>query len=174
MASTEKPKPPPPPTLARLAAESLIETIDGPAPIVKLVGKSTPVATRLPDGRVGFRMMSQVREVEAEAEILRVRSEDGGEALVGAGHVFLRAGGGEVRAGELRPGDRLEALWSYPEGYRIPDEEGFAPRLRGQVWTPGVVVAACERAGRGPLYGASVRETKCFLLSFGALSRAQE
>ena len=39
----EKPKPPPPPTLTRLAGPSLIETIDGPMEIVKLVGKVMPV-----------------------------------------------------------------------------------------------------------------------------------
>jgi hypothetical protein len=34
-------------------------------------------------------------------------------------------------------------------------------------------VCSIEPAGRGPVFGGSVRETKSYFLTFGALSRAQ-
>ena len=48
------------PTLTRLAGEALVETIDGPVEIVKLVGKVMPVLTRFEGGELGFRMMTQI------------------------------------------------------------------------------------------------------------------
>jgi hypothetical protein len=169
----DKSNPPAPPTCTRLAADALVETIDGPVEIVKLVGKVMPVLTRFPDGRLGFRMMTQIRELDAEAELLRLVNADGQVVRVGAGHIFVRADGSEVPAADLRVGDSLEAGWSYLPGYVVPAADEYAAEIRGKAWESPVRIRGIEPGGSGPLYGASVRETKSYFLTFGARSRAQ-
>ena len=166
-------KPNPPPTLSRLAGDALVETIDGPVEIVKLVGKVMPVMTRMPDGTIGFRMLREVREVEADADLLALRNADGQIVRVGLEQVFVGADGREVRARELRPGDRLRTGWTYPDGYVPPDAGEYAPRLRSQPWVGVVEISASASAGRAPVFGFSVNQTKCCYLTFGALCRAQ-
>ena len=173
MASNDQPKPPPPRTLTCLAADSLVETIDGPMEIVKLVGKSIPVLTRLTDGSLGFRMMNQVREVGADLPLLQLRNGDGQVVVVGRDHVFVDSRGREVRAGDLAVGAGLDAGWTYPEGYEIPDAEEYASDVRGRSWATPIIVRHVEDAGVGPAYGASVAGTKSFFLTFGARCRAQ-
>lgn len=173
MASKDQPKPPPPPTLTCLAAASLIETIDGPVEIVKLAGKSTPVLTRLCDGRLGFRMMSQVREIASETPLLRLFNADRQEVVVGASHVFLAPGGKEVAARDLSEGALLESSWTYPAGYEIPDAEEYSLEVRGRPWQPALRVIRIEPVGAGPAFGASVSDTKTYFLTFGAHCRAQ-
>lgn len=174
MAEQPKPKKPILPTLTRLAADSLVETIDGPVEIVKLVGKVMPVLTRFQDGQLGFRMMTQIRELEPEADLLRLTNTDGQVLRVGTDHVFVRANGEEARASELAEGDELDSGWSYPPGYELPDAEEYAPDVRGKAWNNPVVIRKIESGERGPIYGASVKETKSYFLTFGAKARAQE
>lgn len=169
----KKPKKPILPTLTRLAADSLVETIDGPVEIVKLVGKVMPVLTRFSDGQLGFRMMTQIRELEAEADLLRITNADGQVLRVGLEHVFVRADGSEARASELSVGDELDSGWTYPAGYELPDAPEYG-ESRGQAWKQPVVVRSIDPDGTGPLYGATVKETKAYYLTFGAQSRAQE
>ncbi len=166
-------KAPPPPTLSRLAAEALIETIDGPVEIVKLVGKTIPVLTRLGDGSLGFRMMREVRQIESDDPLLEVESSDGQTVRVGSDHVFVRVDGSDVRAADLVVGELLEPAWSYPEGYAFPDAPEYAPALRGRPFDRAVLVAAVRPAGSGPLFGSSVSETKSYFLALGARARAQ-
>jgi len=166
-------KPKPPVTLTRLSGTALVETIDGPVPVIKLVGKAMPVLTRFRDGALGFRMMREVREVEPTAAVLELVNADGQVVAVGADHVFVRSDGREVRARDLLAGDRLEQGWSYPPGYDVPVAEEYAAAVRGRAWDPAVVVAAIRPAGEGPLFGCTVNETKSFFLTFGARCRAQ-
>lgn len=166
-------KSPPPRTLTRLSADALVETIDGPVEIAKLVGKTIPVLTRMPEGSLGFRMMTQIREIEPDARLLALCNGDGQVVVVGADHVFVAAGGAEVRAADLAAGDRLESGWSYPPGYQIPDAEEYAPEIRARSWETPIVVRSCEPAGRGPVFGGSVSGTKTYFLTFGARCRAQ-
>ncbi|MDG2308149.1 MAG: hypothetical protein P8R42_26530 [Candidatus Binatia bacterium] len=170
----DKPKKPILPTLTRLAADSLVETIDGPVEIVKLVGKVMPVLTRFGDGNLGFRMMTQIRELHADADLIRLTNADGQVLRVGLDHVFVRANGDEARAAELAEGDELASGWSYPAGYEVPDAEEYAGDVRGKTWSNSVVVRSVDKGERGPLYGATVKETKSYYLTFGAQSRAQE
>ena len=121
-------KPEPPPTLSRLSASALVETIDGPVEIIRLAGKSAPVLTRLSDGKLGFRMMTQIRELDPDAPLLQLTNGDGQRVEVGEDHVFVRADGREVRAAELHPGDRLEVGWTYPRGYEVPDADRVRSR----------------------------------------------
>lgn len=168
-----KPKPPPPPTLSRLAGDSLVETIDGPMEIVNLVGKVMPVTTRLADGAMGFRMMIHIREIEADAPLVRLENQDGQTLVVGADHVFVAADGSEVRASELQAGAELEPSWSYPSGYPVPDAPEYGEHIRGREFANPVRVTAVSDAGRGAVYGATVKQTAAYYLTFGAKSRAQ-
>ena len=171
--ASEKPKKPPPPTLSRLAGTTLVETIDGPMEIIKLVGKVMPVTTRLSDGKLGFRMMINIREIEADAPLVRLENQDGQSLVVGAEHVLVTADGREVRAGDLEVGAELEPSWSYPAGYAVPDAPEYADHIRGQEFSSAVRVTAVEEAGRGAVYGATVKQTAAYFLTFGAKSRAQ-
>ena len=166
-------KPKPPPTLTRLAADALVETIDGPVAVVKLVGKAMPVLTRFQDGALGFRMMREVREVEAEGSLIELANADGQVVRVGAEHVFVRPDGRTVRARELTPGDRLQAGWSYPSGYVPPDAEEYDAAIRARPFEAAVVIASARRVGPGQLFGGSVNQTRNFFLTFGACCRAQ-
>jgi hypothetical protein len=159
--------------MTRLAADALIETIDGPMEIVKLIGKTIPVLTRFPAGELGFRMMSQVREIAPEAPLVRLRNADHQVVIVGADHVFVDSAGREVRAAEVTAGMGLEAGWTYPGGYSIPDADEYSSAVRGRDWSTPVLVLAREDAGHGPVYGATVAGTKSFFLTFGARCRAQ-
>ena len=173
MTASNAPKPAPARTMTRLAADALIETIDGPMEIAKLVGKTIPVLTRMPAGNLGFRMMTQIREIEADAALHALRNADGQMVLVGTEHVFVSADGDEVRASELISGTRLESGWTYPVGYEIPDAEEYAAEIRAKPWETPVVIRSCEPAGRGPVFGGSVSGTKTYFLTFGARCRAQ-
>jgi hypothetical protein len=171
--SETKPKPPAPATRTRLAAEALVETIDGPVRIVELVGKAIPVLTRFRDGNLGFRMLREVRAVEPAAPLLEVTNQDGQIVAVGLEHVFVRSDGSEVRAGDLEIGEKLEPGWSYPSGYGIPAAPEYGSPVRGRPWQQAVVVTATRPLGEGALYGFSVNETKTYFLTFGARCRAQ-
>lgn len=173
MPPDEKPKPPPPPTLSRLAADALVETIDGPVEIVKLVGKIMPVLTRFRDGALGFRMMREIRQLE-DGDLYELVNGDEQRVHLGAEHVLVRDDGTEVRVGELQPGAALEPGWTYVAGYTPPDAPEYARGARGAPWRHAVIVTAVTPVGRGPLYGFSVNETKRYFLTFGAMSRAQQ
>lgn len=166
-------KPKPQPTLTRLAPDALVETIDGPVPAVKLVAKVTPVLTRFRDGTLGFRMLREVREVEASGSLVELTNADGQTVRVGSSHVFVRADGREVRAGELVAGDRLEAGWTYPGGYVPPDAPEYAAAIRGRAFDASVLIEAVRKIGEGVLIGGSVNETGSYFLTFGARCRAQ-
>ena len=172
MPPDEKPKPPPPATLTRLAADSLVETIDGPVEIVKLVGKVMPVLTRFRDGALGFRMMREIRELD-EGDLYELVNSDEQRVRLGADHILVREDGSDVRVAEVRPGDRLHPGWSYVAGYTPPDAPEYAPDVRGQPFDRAVVVKSIAPAGRGQQFGFSVNETKRYFLTFGAMSRAQ-
>jgi len=172
MPPEDKAKPPPAPTLSRLAEDALVETIDGPVKIVELLGKVMPVLTRFRDGTLGFRMMREIRAL-GESDLVEVVNGDEQRVRLGADHVLVREGGSEVRAADLRPGDRLEPSWTYDASYVPPDAPEYAPHVRGQAWQRPVLVSQVRAAGRGPVIGFSVNETKRYFLTFGAMSRAQ-
>lgn len=172
MPPEEKPKPPPPPTLSRLAEDALVETIDGPVEIVKLVGKVMPVLTRFRDGALGFRMMTAIRQLE-DGEIFELVNGDEQRVRLGGDHVLVREDGSEVRVRDVKPGDRLHPGWTYPAGYTPPDAPEYSPGVRGRPFDRAVVVTGIGSVGEGAQFGFSVNETRRYFLTFGAMSRAQ-
>lgn len=172
MPPDEKPKPPPKPTLSRLAEDALVETIDGPVEIVKLVGKTMPVLTRFHDGSLGFRMMREIRQLE-DGPLFELVNGDQQRVRLGAEHVLVREDGSEVPVRDVRPGDRLAPSWTYKAGYVPPDAPEYSPEARGKPWPEAVIVRSIVPVGKGTLFGFSVNDTKQYFLTFGALSRAQ-
>jgi hypothetical protein len=172
MPPEEKPKPPPPPTLSRLAEDALVETIDGPVEIVKLVGKVMPVLTRFRDGALGFRMMTAIRQLD-DGELFELANGDEQRVRLGGDHVLVREDGSEARVRDVKVGDRLHPGWTYPAGYTPPEAPEYAPGIGGQPWDRAVLITGIESIGRGTLFGFSVNETKRYFLTFGAMSRAQ-
>jgi hypothetical protein len=172
MPPEEKAKPPPPPTLSRLAEDALVESIDGPVEIVKLVGKVMPVLTRFRDGALGFRMMTAIRQLD-DGELFELVNADEQRVRLGGEHVLVREDGSEVRVRDVKPGDRLHPGWTYVAGYTPPDAAEYAPGVRGQPWDRAVVVTDIQSVGHGAQFGFSVNETKRYFLTFGAMSRAQ-
>lgn len=172
MPPDEKPKPPPKPTLSRLAEDALVETIDGPVEIVKLVGKVMPVLTRFQDGGLGFRMMREIRQLD-DGDVIELVNGDEQRVRLGAEHVLIREDGSEVLVGDVVPGERLQPSWTYQVGYTPPDAPEYAPESRNKPWPYAVIVTSVAAVGRASLFGFSVNETKRYFLTFGALSRAQ-
>lgn len=173
MEKAKTPKKPPPPSRSRLAGNALVETIDGPTPILTLVGKVMPVTTRFPDGRLGFRMMINIREISPDESLITLRNEDGQSVTVGVEHQFLQADGNAIAATDVVVGTELDAGWSYPAGYVIPDAPEYAAHLRGKPFAKPIRVVSVEDGGRGPVYGATVKQTASYYLTFGACSLAQ-
>ena len=113
--------------MTHLTADALIEAIDGPTVVGSLEGKSMPILTRLPNGKLGFRIMGKFGKSASPAGILRVTLENGQTIRVAGEQVFFRKGLEEVRAAELAPGDGLEPSWDYRDAYSPPDLSARRP-----------------------------------------------
>ncbi len=152
--------------MTHLAADALIEAIDGPAVVGSLEGKSMPILTRLPNGKLGFRMMGKFAKSAAPGPVVRVILENGQSIRTGVEQVFFRKGMEEVRAAELAPGDGLEPAWDYRAAYRPPD----LPDSRPADGTLRVVTVAPD--GEAETFSAPIRETGKFFATCGALLKA--
>jgi hypothetical protein len=152
--------------MASLAGDALIEAIDGPNAVGSLEGKSMPVLTRFPDGRIGFRMMGKFAKTPAPVPMMKVVFENGRSVRVGADQIFVKAPMVPVSAADLKPGDGIEVSWDYPDGYQPADVSDGRPAnrtLRVQSVTPD---------GEAEAFFAPIRETGVFFLTCGALLQA--
>lgn len=152
--------------MASLTAEALIEAIDGPVAVGTLEGKSMPVLTRFPDGRIGFRMMGKFAKAPAPVPVVKVTFENGASVRVGADQVFLKKPMVPVKASELQPGDGVVPSWDYREGYRPPDLEERRPA------DGTLLVESVAPDGEAEVLSAPIRETGIFFLHCGALLQA--
>jgi hypothetical protein len=138
----------------------MVETAEGPVAMADTAGKGFAVMTRLPSGQLGFRQLIKVT-VAGPVDLVRVVFDTGHVVLTARGHRFFRVGMEAVPAEALVVGDRLEAAFHYPEGYRPP----VVPPLGG----PGLGVRAVEPAGQGEVFAGTVRETHVLFLTAGVL-----
>jgi hypothetical protein len=150
-----------------LTGDSLIETVDGPVAIGGLVGKSITVMTRLPDGRLGFRLFTKIAVTAMGVPVLRVWFDNGHSVLVDGGHVFYARGGVERPVGELMAGEPLDSFAHFPEGYVYRRMDGSTATSVGAVCVAGV-----EPAGTGDVFGGVVNETGRYFVTAGVLSKA--
>lgn len=152
--------------MTALTAETLVEAIDGPAQVGALEGKSMPILTRLPDGKLGFRIMGKFAKAPSASPVVRVTFENGQSVRVGVDQVFFKKGMAEAAAGSLRPGDALEPSWDYRDGYQPPD----LPEQRPADGTLRVVSVAPD--GEAETFSAPIRETGRFFLACGVMLKA--
>ena len=144
-----------------LAGDCMVETAEGPVAMAETPNKGFAVLTRLPSGQLGFRQLIKVTTT-GPVPLVRVVLETGHAAVVASGHPFFRVGMERVAAAELRPGDRLETAFRYPDGY-VPTNVGKPPHA----W--GVSVRTVEPAGEGPVMTGTVRDTHALFLTAGVL-----
>jgi hypothetical protein len=152
--------------MTHLTADALIEAIDGPTVVGSLEGKSMPILTRLPNGKLGFRIMGKFAKSASPAGILCVTLENGQSIRVGGEQVFFRNGLEDVRAAELAPGDGLEPSWDYRDAYRPPDLSARRS-ADGTIRVVGVVAD-----GEAETFTAPIRETGKFFATCGVLLKA--
>lgn len=150
-----------------LAGESLIETVDGPVAIGGLVGKSITVMTRLPNGRIGFRLFSKIAVTASGAAVVRVSFDNGQSVVVDEAHVFYAEGRVERPVTTLVPGELLDSNAYFPKGYVFRRMDGST-----EVSAGAVAVASVEPAGVADVYGGVVNETGAYFVSAGVLCKA--
>jgi hypothetical protein len=151
-----------------IAADTKLETPEGPL-TVKTVGTSpTSVMTRTDDGTVRFAMTSDVRKVAEAQPVLRITLENGRALRVGVDQVLLAHDLREVSAGDLRPGDELLNVFSFPVGYQYRTDDDQVRASNGAVKVAGV-----EPAGDADLYSLKVTRTGRFVFSSGVIGKAE-
>jgi hypothetical protein len=152
-----------------LAAETKVETPEGPLTVRGLAGKSVPAFTRDDNGRVRFRMMQNIRKVAEQVPVLKITLETGGSFRVAADQVLYRKGMVETRAADLGGDDSLEPMFHYPEGYQYRDSDTGAECES----TQAVRVVGVEDGGSADVYALAVSRTGCFFVAAGILCKAE-
>ncbi len=152
--------------MASLAADALIEGIDGPTPAGSLEGKSLPVLTKLLDGHVGFRIMGKFVKTPTPVPVLRVEFENGRSARLSADQIVYKKPMIPVAAADLQPGDGIEVSWDYREGYRPPDLPEHRPSNRT------LRIRSVVPDGESEAFSAPIHQTGMFYLACGALLKA--
>lgn len=150
-----------------LSGDSLIETVDGPLAIATLVGKSMPVLTRLPNHRIGFRLMTKIACVATGVPLLRVTFDNGQHVTVDRAHVFYAQGWIERPVEGLTPGETLDSSFHYPPGYEFRRGDGTT-----EISVGGVRVHGLEDAGTADVFTGLVNETGAYFVTAGVLCKA--
>lgn len=152
-----------------IAADTKLETPEGPMMAKNVVGKTIPVFTRESDGRIRFRMIINARKVAEQQPVLKIVLETGGSFRVAPEQVLFKKGMIECRADELRAGDDLEPAFHYPQGYEFQNDLTQTQEVSRQAWKTINV----EPDGTADIYSLGVRETGCFMLSAGVLAKGE-
>jgi hypothetical protein len=154
--------------ICAVAADTKLETPEGPL-TVKTVGASpTAVMTRTDDGLVHFAMSADVRKVADAQPVLRLVLDNGRALRVGAEQRLLGHGLELLRAGALRPGDELLNAFAFPAGYEYRTDEGETVRSNGTV-----KIVSVEPAGDADLYSLRIALTGRFIFSSGVIGAAE-
>ena len=150
-----------------VASDTKLETPEGPLTVATVAKTPCSVLTRTDDGAVRFAMISSIQKVAEAQAVLRVRLDNGLSFRVGAQQVLFRKGMSEVPAGDLKPGDELEPVFTFPAGHIFRTTDGTPETARG-----ALTVTHVEPAGESDLYSLSVPRTGRFLFSAGVLGKA--
>jgi len=151
-----------------IAADTKLETPEGPL-TVKTVGASpTAVMTRTDDGTVRFAMTTAVRKVADVQPVLRITLENGRALRVGAEQILFAQDLRPVRAADVRAGDELANAFVFPAGYEYRTDDGQPRTSNG-----ALQVKAIEPAGEADLYSLKVVRTGCFVFSSGVIGKAE-
>jgi hypothetical protein len=150
-----------------VAADTKLETPEGPL-TVKTVGTSpTAVMTRTDDGQIRFAMSSAVEKVGEAQPVLRIALVNGRTLRVGAAQLLCGPDGSERPAGELAAGDALLDAFAFRPGYEYRTDAG---ELR--VSDGCVAIATITPGGEADIYALRVSRTGRFVFSAGVIGKA--
>jgi hypothetical protein len=151
-----------------VAADTKLETPEGPLTIKTVGASPTSVMTRTDDGAVRFAMSTDVRKLADAQPVLRIALENGRALRVGPQQILLKADQEEARAADLRPGDALLNAFAFPPGYEYRADDGQTRTSNGTV-----TVTAVEPGGEADLYTLKVARTGRFVFSSGVIGKAE-
>jgi hypothetical protein len=151
-----------------VAADTKLETPEGPMTIGALARTPASVFTRMPDGKIRFAMLRDITKVAEQQPVVRVRLASGLAFRVARSQALVKPDGGEVAAGALRAGDELSLGFAFPAGYAYRPDGGGEATASG-----GVAVTAVEEAGAADVYTFRVNGSDRFLFSAGVLGRCE-
>ncbi|MBI4518958.1 MAG: hypothetical protein HY699_24465 [Deltaproteobacteria bacterium] len=151
-----------------VAADTKVETPEGPLAIRAAAGQTIAVLTRDDTGQHCFRLMRAVELAASQQPVLKFTLENGRSFRVGAEQVLLKAGMVEARAAEIAPGDLLAAGFCFPPSYVYRDDDGQARTSKAALCVTGV-----EAAGTADIYRLAVDQSGSFCLSAGVLCKAE-
>jgi hypothetical protein len=152
-----------------IAADTKLETPEGPLTIKTVGGSPTSVMTRTDDGLVRFAMSTDVHKVAEARPVLRIVLDNGRAFRVGADQILLAGPEPhEVRAGDLRAGDALLGAFVFPLGYAYRTDAGEERLSQGTV-----AVTAVEPSGEADIYSLKVPRTGRFVFASGAIGKAE-
>jgi hypothetical protein len=154
-------------TTSSVAADTKLETPEGPLTIKTVGASPTSVMTRTDDGAIRFALSSEVRKLAEARPVLRIALANGRALRVGPEQILLKQGLQEVRAADLRAGDELLDAFAFPPGYEYETDDGQTRTSNGTVQ-----VTAVEPGGEADLYGLKVARTGRFVFSSGVIGRA--
>ena len=152
--------------MSAIAADTKLETPEGPITVKTVLKTPTAVMTRTDDGAIRFAMTTPGAMTSSQP-VLRIVLENGKSFSVGAAQSLLKQGMEPVAAADLRAGDRLEAVFVFPAGYVYKTDTGDRRESDGMI---GVV--SVEAAGETDVYAMKVERTGRFAFSAGPLGVA--
>ncbi|MEO8605822.1 MAG: hypothetical protein ABI629_24850 [bacterium] len=150
-----------------VAADTKLETPEGPLTVKGVGGSPTAVMTRTDDGVIRFSMSSGVEKIGDAQPVLRLTLDNGRTLRLGAAQVLLGRDDAELRAGDLVVGDALQNAFAFKVGYEYRTDAGEMRISDGCV-----VVSRVEPAGDADLYRLTVKRTGRFVFSCGLIGRA--
>jgi len=154
-------------TACAVAADTKLETPEGPLTIKTVGASPTSVMTVNDDGAVRFALSTEVHKVADAQPVLRITLENGRALRVGAEQVLLKAGREEVPAADLRAGDELLNNFAFPVGYEYRTDGGETRTSSGTV-----KIVSVEAGGEADLYSLKVPRTGRFVFSSGVIGKA--
>lgn len=150
-----------------LAADTKLETPQGPMTAKTVAAAPTPVMVRDADGINRFAMSHAGQLVAAAQPVVRLTFETGRVLRIGPDQLLLGPAAEPRRAGDVRPGDALLAAFTFPAGYAYVTDAGEA------VVSDGCVrVTRVEDGGTADLYTVRLERPARLVLSSGVIGEA--
>src|SRR4029453_6897161 len=147
-------------TACAVAADTKLETPEGPLTIKTVGASPTSVMTVTDDGTVGVALSTEVHKVADAQPVLRITLENGRALRVGAEQILLKEGRQEVRAADLRAGDELLNNFAFPAGHEFVTASGETRTSNGTV-----KIVSVEPGGEADLYSLKISRTGRFVFS---------
>lgn len=154
-------------TVCVVASDTKLETPEGALTMSSLASKPAAVFTRTDANEIRFAMLKNVAKVGEMQPVIRIRLANGGTLRVGASQVLYGLGMVEIAARDLKAGDELDAVFTFPAGYNYKSDTGEALTSRASI-----VVNAVEPAGDADIFAFDVNRTGRFMFSAGVLGKA--